>query len=142
VKIESIQQNHWYGKLNEENASAITDEIRRRLDGKKVLIMIDNPSRSDAESDSILLSLKGSNVLPEIVKRALTDTVTDIGQLTDEDRRVLNRYVKRGVLSKGKGGGYPMLKTVYACYGFDFAAQRQLYLDMFMEIANIERNQS
>jgi hypothetical protein len=82
------------------------------------------------------------NELPEIVKRALTDTVTDIGQLTDEDRRVLNRYVKRGVLSKGKGGGFPLLKTVYACYGFDFAAQRQMYLDMFMEIANTERNQS
>lgn len=63
--------------------------------------------------------------IPAIVKQALTSSITDIGQLTSEQKRTLNRYVRRGWLSKGKGGGWPVLKTVYACPGFNFVEQRR-----------------
>jgi len=78
-------------------------------------------------------------MLPEIVKRALVDTVTDIGQLTPTERRTLARYVKRGWLSKGKGGPYPRLKTVYACPGFDFDASRERYIEHAMKLAALDR---
>lgn len=45
--------------------------------------------------------------LDPIIKRALLDTITDIGQLTPAEKRTLNRAVKRGWLAKGKGGPYP-----------------------------------
>lgn|SRR6185437_972274 len=59
-----------------------------------------------------------------IVKRALLESVTDIGQLSDTERCDLRNAVNRGLLCKGKGGPFPALKTVYAKPGFDFAAQR------------------
>lgn len=77
--------------------------------------------------------------LPAIVKRALVDTVTDIGQLSPAELRQLNKYVKRGWLSKGRGGAFPVLKTVYACPGFDFAASRQMYVDRAMRLAALDR---
>ncbi len=63
-------------------------------------------------------------MIPEIVKRALLHTVTDIGQLTAEEVRTLNSHVKKGYLSKGKGGGFPAIKTVWAVPGYDFAGAR------------------
>ena len=66
--------------------------------------------------------------LTPIIKRALVDTVTDIGQLSESEKRELNRAVKRGWLSKGKAGPFPRLKTVYACPAFDFAASRETYV--------------
>lgn len=79
------------------------------------------------------------NELSEIIKRALTQTVTDIGQLSKAERQTLTAYVKRGHLSKGKGGPYPMLKTVYAIAGFDFAAHRQAHVDYMMYLARLDR---
>jgi hypothetical protein len=67
-----------------------------------------------------------------IVERALDQNVTDIGQLTREEQRELSKAVKNGLLSKGKGGPYPLLKTVYGRRGFDFAAARQLHIDYAM----------
>jgi hypothetical protein len=63
-------------------------------------------------------------MIPEIVKRAMTRTVTDIGQLSAGDIRTLNDYVKKGYLSKGKSGGFPAIKTVWAVPGYDFASMR------------------
>ena len=55
-----------------------------------------------------------------IVQRALEEGhVTDLGQLTDEEKKALKAAVKTGVLKKGKGGGFPVLKTVYAPPAFD-----------------------
>lgn len=68
---------------------------------------------------------RGEKMFPEIVKRALFKPVADIGQLSAEELRTLNRYVKKGYLSKGKGGGFPAMKTIYARPGFDFAADRE-----------------
>src|ERR1700692_1265581 len=64
-------------------------------------------------------------ILTEIVKRALTQTVCDIGQLSDVENRQLERAVKLGLLDKGKAGPYPAIKTVYACHGFNFEAARE-----------------
>ena len=59
-----------------------------------------------------------------IVERALKEGhVTDLGQLTDEEVKALKAAVKRGVLKKGKGGGFPVLKTVYAHPDFDIQGQ-------------------
>lgn len=67
--------------------------------------------------------------IPEIVRRAMVETICDIGQVTDKEKRVLNAYVKRGYLSKGKSGPYPNLKTVYAVPTFDFVADRERWID-------------
>lgn len=41
-----------------------------------------------------------------IVQRALKEGhVTDLGQLTEEEKKALKAAVKNGVLKKGKGGG-------------------------------------
>ena len=77
--------------------------------------------------------------LPPIVKRALVETVTDIGQLSKSDLYQLNKYVKCGWLSRRKGGPFPMLKTVYACPGFDFVASRERYVNAAMAVYEIEK---
>lgn len=77
--------------------------------------------------------------LPEIVQRALVETVVDIGQLSKSEIYQLNKYVRRGWLSKGKAGPYPALKTVYAVPGFDFAASRDAYVEEALRLADIEK---
>lgn len=74
-----------------------------------------------------------------IVKRALVETVTDIGQLTDAERRQLNAAVRKGWLSKGKGGPYPIPKTVYAFLGFDFHASRKAAINLMLALAELDR---
>lgn len=71
-------------------------------------------------------------IITPTVKRALLETVTDIGQLTAQEKRELTRAVKAGYLSKGKGGPYPIVKTVYAGPGFDFAADRAYHYRQFL----------
>ena len=39
-------------------------------------------------------------IWPPIVQRALSDRVTDVGQLTQPERRALNYWTKRGVLMR------------------------------------------
>lgn len=77
--------------------------------------------------------------LPEIVKRVMVGTVTDIGQLSKSEIYQLNKYVKKGWLSRGKGGPFPILKTVYACPGFDFEASREQYVAAAMAAYDIEK---
>jgi len=69
-------------------------------------------------------------ILTAIVKRAMIETVTDLGQFGRDEagriqKRELEYAVKHGVLCKSKGGPFPILKTVYAIPGFDFSAQRE-----------------
>lgn len=61
-----------------------------------------------------------------IVQRAATETVTDIGQLSTAELKALKHAVKSGTICKGKGGAYPVLKTVYAPIGYDFTAGREI----------------
>lgn len=79
-----------------------------------------------------------STELPEIVRRAMTETVVNIGQLTPSEKRTLDRYVKKGWLSKGKGGPFPLLKTVWAFPGYDFALWRQRYVDHMLALARLD----
>lgn len=80
-----------------------------------------------------------NNELPAIIHSAMVETVTNIGQLTKSELYQLNKYVKRGWLSKGKGGPFPMLKTVYAHPGYDFAGHRRAYVEEVMRLADIEK---
>ena len=73
-------------------------------------------------------------MIPDIVKRALLETITDIGQLNDTDKKILNKYVTLGYLDKGKGGPFPKVKTVYAHKGFDFNKQREDYINDLFEL--------
>ena len=76
--------------------------------------------------------------MPEIVRQALTESITDIGQLSLEDKRTLNKYVKKGFLVKGKGGPFPKLKTVYAYPSYDFIKWRQTYIDEMMVLCRLD----
>lgn len=71
-----------------------------------------------------------------IVKRAIVHTVTDIGQLTPAEKRELVKAVRAGYLEKGKGGPFPMIKTVYAVRGYPFAAERERMIDEMMRLPN------
>lgn len=82
-----------------------------------------------------------TNELPEIIKRALTETVVNIGQLSKSELNQLNKYVKRGWLSKGQGGPFPKLKTVYAVPTYDFAANRQAWIDYLTTLEAMDRAQ-
>ena len=77
-------------------------------------------------------------MLPDIVIRALRYTVTDIGQLTHEEKKALNKAVKQGYLDKGRGGPFPAPKTVYAVKGFDFATDRAEQVNQILRIASME----
>jgi hypothetical protein len=83
--------------------------------------------------------MKHNTEIPEIVRCALVETVTNIGQLTPLEQRTLDAYVKRGWLSKGKGGPYPILKIVYAHPGYDFALWRERYVKHAMALADLDR---
>lgn len=80
-----------------------------------------------------------TNSLPEIVRRALVETVCDIGQLSRSEIYQLNKYVRKGWLSRGKGGPFPILKTVYACPGFDFNASRERYVSHLMTLVKLDQ---
>lgn len=77
-------------------------------------------------------------ILTKIVKRAMKETVTSIGQITPAEKLELNRAIRAGYLVKGKGGPFPMVKTVYAVPTFDFALARQMHVAFAMEISSIE----
>jgi hypothetical protein len=77
-------------------------------------------------------------MLTEIVKRAMVEPVCDIGQLTATEKRELNAAVKRGYLSKGRGGPFPRIKTMYAHPEFDFEADRRREVAEAMRISEWE----
>ncbi len=78
------------------------------------------------------------NCVPAIVKRAMLSPVTHIGQLSKDDVRVLDLYVKRGVLCKGVGGGYATLKAMWALAGFNFAADRAELMAKMMTLVKLD----
>uniref|UniRef100_A0A6M3LPT2 Uncharacterized protein n=1 Tax=viral metagenome TaxID=1070528 RepID=A0A6M3LPT2_9ZZZZ len=82
--------------------------------------------------------MKTTNEIPVIVKRAMLHPITDIGQLTIQDKKHLQKYVKMGVLIKGKGGPFPKLKTVYALIGHDIELRRKIDIAEMMRIAKYE----
>ena len=76
--------------------------------------------------------------IQERINQALTETLPDIGQIDKPTKAALSRLVKQGLLSKGKGGPFPALKTVYAVAGFDFDADRKQHVDEAMRYAEWE----
>ena len=80
-------------------------------------------------------------MLPKIVMQAMRYTVTDIGQLSKDDLKTLNKYVKMGFLAKGKGGGFPALKTIYAVPTYDFDGCRKAEIrDLFATCKSLGEN--
>ena len=79
--------------------------------------------------------------IPELVKLAMLDTITNIGQLSTEDIKVLDKYVRMGYLSKGEGGCFPVIKTVWGCPGFDFQKQMDNALAKWNRIAEIDKQE-
>lgn len=77
-------------------------------------------------------------MMTDIVMRAMVYTVTSIGQLSKAEIRELDTAVRKGWISKGKGGAFPILKTVYAHPGFDFAADRAYHVKEF-QISRLSR---
>jgi len=84
------------------------------------------------------MKTKKMKKIPDIVKRAMTEGIADIGQLSHQDKYQLNKFVKMGILDKGKGGPFPRLKTVFAIKGHDFIEERKMYIDEFIRIAEYE----
>ena len=78
-------------------------------------------------------------MLPAIVTRALFETVTDIGQLTKEERRTLDAYAKKGWLAKGRGGPFPILKNVYAFPSYDFQGEREQAVKLLLALASLDK---
>lgn len=64
--------------------------------------------------------------------------VTDIGQFDKPTLALLNKAAKMGAISKGKGGDFPAIKTVYVPVGFDFIAHRQEVIDRCKRITEFE----
>lgn len=74
---------------------------------------------------SKLIIFPSQSLLTDIVRKALIFTVTDLGQISIQQRRELDRAVDARVLEKGRGGPYAALKTVWAKRGYDFAGERE-----------------
>ena len=64
-----------------------------------------------------------------ITRRAILETITDIGQLSDSELKELNHFVKKGFLKKTKAGCFPTLKTVYSLPSVDTLKIRQDYIN-------------
>lgn len=75
----------------------------------------------------------------EVIYMAVSDSVVNIGQLTKEQLKLLNKAVKNGILDKGKGGHFPKLKTVYARKGFDFEKDRKDFIKIIMSYPGIKQ---
>lgn len=84
------------------------------------------------------MTRKPTDILTSIVKHALVKTVTDIGQLSHAEHLQLDRAVRYGILSKGKGGAFPCVKTVYAHPAFDFAGDRVKWMDYWRKVSKID----
>ena len=60
--------------------------------------------------------------------RAL-EVLCNIGQLSKSEIRALDFLVSMGWLNKGMGGFYPTLKMTYAPAGYDFAGERERWIE-------------
>ena len=69
---------------------------------------------------------------------ALTGTITDMGHLTKEDKKALEKAVKAGILDKGKGLFPKFRHTVYALKGHDFEADRREEIEYFNKLARLD----
>jgi hypothetical protein len=75
-----------------------------------------------------------------IVQRALgrEQHVVNIGQLSSEEKHALEKAVKDVILKKGKGGGYPVLKTVYSHPDYDIEGEHKKSIEELKGWAKID----
>lgn len=73
-----------------------------------------------------------------IVQTAHRSPIADMGQLSHEQKNALESAVKKGLLKKGKGGGFPIAKTVYAHPSYDIAGEHQRQVSHLRAIAGLE----
>jgi hypothetical protein len=71
------------------------------------------------------LTTPKASIITPIVARAMREDFCCLGQISIQEKRQLDRAVRHGLISKGIGGPFPKLKTVYAPVGFDFAQDRE-----------------
>lgn len=90
---------------------------------------------------AVVISVLGF-AMTDLIKRAMLHSVVNIGQLSGSEINELNRAVKKGWLAKGKGGGYPVLKTVWAFPGYDFVGERKLWIEYMLSLAAIDLKNS
>ena len=66
------------------------------------------------------------------------DEVASIGQFSPAQKRLLDRAVKKGDLSKSREAGpFPALKTCYAAPGYDFQRSRKAHIAEMRRLAEI-----
>lgn len=68
------------------------------------------------------------------------EPITNIGQLSKEEIRELEKLVRRGKIQKGKGGHFPKEKTVYAPLNFDIKTDRQKAYEEMLLLQQYEPN--
>ena len=81
------------------------------------------------------------NDYPSLVSAVIKhgSEVASIGQFTPVQKRMLNRAVQKGDLSKGRRAGpFPAPKTCYAAPGFDFHSSRQASLAEIQRLAGLD----
>jgi hypothetical protein len=73
-----------------------------------------------------------------VVQRALgrEQHVVNIGQLSSDEKNALEKAVKDGILKKGKGGGFPVLKTVYSHPDYDIEGEHRKSIE---ELKNAQK---
>jgi len=77
-------------------------------------------------------------MIEPIVKRAMLETVTSIGQLTAVELKHLNKAVKSGYLIKALGGPFPKAKTVYALPCHNIQRDREIMVNSMVALAYLD----
>lgn len=129
-KMAEIQAD--YGTGEDMDNEMVASEL---VSAAKELIAIDFPTKgaldkylkdhpdADRSNHHVVETKKEHH---PIVQRVLSEkSVADIGQFSSDEKKALDRAVRDGILKKGKGGGYPKLKTVYSHPEFDIDGDRK-----------------
>ena len=82
--------------------------------------------------------MRGENVRENVwVSRAKRQTLSDIGQLSREDIKDLEKAVRQGAIIKGKGGCYGNIKTCYAPVGTNLKKERRECIEEMIRLDRI-----
>ena len=80
--------------------------------------------------------------MDEIVRHALVAPVVNLGQLSKDEIKQLDRAVRHGTLAKAKAGNYPIRKTVWAAPDYDFEYERENALRHLRMMARLDAMQA
>lgn len=138
VREIAMQAEHWLGWLEKQRADPQLEKKMETREGRAALasygrqieqsfdVMLENFSNAlknrgfkSYDESKHRRAPKGAPGggrwvdMPEIVQRALNETVTDVGQLSSQERVQLRRAVQKGVLARALDYKYPNPKPVY-----------------------------